>query len=166
MLAVDSLSELSIITPAAATSLGLPMIPCHQKFQPAGDHNELLCEKVVDVNILRMGDKTVKDVRLYVCDIEKSCAPAAGIIGLDLFSSLGIEIHGVPVNFPRPANYDEDFIEDTEVCATDPKWLDSFKAPPERLTAQSHSTFSRNEREDSVYFFLHTPFSGGVSQHW
>jgi transposase InsO family protein len=158
MLAVDSLSELSIITPAAATSLGLPMIPCHQKFQPAGDHNELLCEKVVDVNILRMGDKTVKDVRLYVCDIEKSCAPAAGIIGLDLFSSLGIEIHGVPVNFPRPANHDEDFIEDTEVCATDPKWLDNFKAPPElrdSLLKAIQPFLETNEKIPSTSFCTH-----------
>jgi hypothetical protein len=110
-LAVDSLSDLSILTPETAKQLGLQLLPHHQEIQPAGNDNKLLCEGVTSVDVLRMGDKTVKNVRFYVCDISKSCAPAAGIIGLDLFSQLNIQVHGVPVNFPWEAGQDDDFLQ-------------------------------------------------------
>jgi hypothetical protein len=77
-----------------------------------------------------MGDKTLANVQLYVCDISKSCSPALGILGLDLFPALGIEIHGVPVNYPRSPNHDDDFIE-KEDPDFDVEWLEKYKAQPE-----------------------------------
>ena len=127
-LAVDSLSDLSILTPETAKQLGLQLLPHHQEIQPAGNDNKLLCEGVTSVDVLRMGDKTVKNVRFYICDISKSCAPAAGIIGLDLFSQLNIQVHGVPVNFPWEAGQDDDFLQG-DFEDFDPNWLDQHKAP-------------------------------------
>ena len=98
-LAVDSLSDLSIFTPETTKQLGLRVFPHHQEIQPAGNDNKLLCEGVVDVDVLRMGDKTVNNVRFYICDISKSCSPAAGIIGLDLFPELGIEVQAYQLTF-------------------------------------------------------------------
>ena len=127
-LAVDSLSDLSILTPETAKQLGLQVFPHHQKIQPAGNDNKLLCEGVTSVDVLRMGDKTVKNVRFYICDISKSCAPAAGIIGLDLFPQLNIQVHGVPVNFPWEAGQDDDFLQG-DFEDFDPNWLDQHQAP-------------------------------------
>ena len=129
-LAVDSLSDLSIITPEGAKALGLRVEPCDQRVQPAGNDNTLTCTGKVNATTLRMGDKTLANVQLYVCDISKSCSPALGILGLDLFPALGIEIHGVPVNYPRSPNHDDDFIE-KEDPDFDVEWLEKYKAQPE-----------------------------------
>ena len=124
-LVVDSACDISCITPTAVKLLDLEIIPKVQNFLSAGSPVTSL--GYVVVKDFRVGQHHLHSVKLPVCNLESVCAPASGLLGLDLFPNLGISIHGVPVNYPRE-NVEEEIFNDHLIDHSG-DWLAKHAAP-------------------------------------
>lgn len=103
---------------------GLTLIPNPRNLTPAGDGNTLSSPGHVIIKKFVAGTVTLRNVKFLVCNVQDSCAPAAGLLGRDLFPALGISVHGVPHNFPRNTEQDEDEVDDPEsYFNSDKDWL-------------------------------------------
>jgi hypothetical protein len=100
-LLVDSGSQVTCLTPQSLIDLNLDLIHDPRVFVPCGDENEVASPGYVIIKELRVGRHSLRNLKLPVCDVQAACSPAQGILGLDLFSHLGIAVTGVPVNYPE-----------------------------------------------------------------
>ena len=75
-----------------------------------------------------VGNHRLRDVKIAVADVTDVCAPAYGLLGLDLFPRVGITIEGVPYDYPR-SNIEDELIIDVEAYHQD--WLDKYAVPTE-----------------------------------
>ena len=125
---VDSASDVSCITPQCAEAHDLKVIPDAMTLTPAGDGNKLLSPGYVILETFCMGNFVLRNVKIRVCNIQEACQPAIGILGLDMFSLIGIAVTGVPCNYPRHPDSDADFIQPD--APYNPDWLDEYRAKP------------------------------------
>ena len=96
---VDSACDLTVVSSQAAVKLGLEVIPERKLFAPVGGAT-LESPGYVNIECFMVGDRTLRGLRIPVCDVDSVCAPAIGLLGLDLFPDLGFEIKGVPHTYP------------------------------------------------------------------
>lgn len=157
LLVVDSASDVTCITPAAAEKLGLEVTLEPEELTPAGDGNTLKTVGYATVKELKVGTHTLKDVRVLVAHVEEACKPASGLIGLDLLPQVGISVEGVPTSFPRRNCYEDDFRGDPEDFF-EKDWLDQHQAPKplrDYLLKQVSSLLQKNTDIPSDTFCTH-----------
>jgi hypothetical protein len=87
----------------------------------------------VTIPNFRFGHLNVANLTVRVADLEASCEPTFGLIGLDLFPTLGISVSGVPVNFPGSPDNDEQIADPSILSHAE--FLDKHQVP-EKLRQQ------------------------------
>ena len=125
------------MSPQAAAGAGLTIIKDPKQFQPAGDGLTLHSPGYVLLPKFAVGNQVLNDVLFRICEVADACAPATGLIGLDLFPVLGFNVTGVPVDYPKDPDNNQESISNQEEYDDDPEgyfdseWLDKYQADPE-----------------------------------
>ena len=126
---VDCGSAVTCFSVSGAKHLNLEVIPEPKVYQPAGNDNVCHSPGYVIVPRILVGDRTLINTKIPVCEVDASCHPAVGLIGLDLFPSCGFSVEGVPTYYPRH-RVEDDFIvnEDSDSDNND---INKFSIPTE-----------------------------------
>lgn len=129
-LVVDTGCDDSVITLDCAKACNLVVHETERNLKPAGKGNVVHCAGFVPVPVFRLGTHTLHNVRFWVADVDDVTRPHMGLLGLNLLPEVGIGITGVPVNFPRSLDQDNDAIDDPDNYLVS-DWLETFKARPD-----------------------------------
>jgi len=99
---VDTLAEISSLSPEFVQSLNLVPSPAHGSY--IGANNTTIPRGgTVVVQEFCCGDRSFDHVTF---DVLEQVAPCVGILGMDLFNKLGFSIHGLPSTYPPAVDLD------------------------------------------------------------
>lgn len=148
---VDSGSDVTCLSTRGAKTLQLEIHAEQRTLLPCGNGNKVESQGYVIIEEFRLGRKLVKDLKVPVCNIEESCEPAMGIIGLNDFSKFGFSVEGVPHNYPpttREEEKEEDELDEADGLPS------SYQAPAElrqQLLKEVREvlTYNKNIPEDT-----------------
>jgi hypothetical protein len=113
MMVVDSASHATVISPEFAEELQLAIKPLLQPLtaELADDNSTAPILGEVIVQDLQVGERRLRNVPIKVMKTSQSTTPARGLLGLDLFSRIGITVTGVPTTYPSSHSKNSD-VED------------------------------------------------------